>query len=156
MSRRYLPMTQSEIERYIAAQRVARVASLVANDGPIHIVPMWYVVIDGRIVFRSASDAGTKLRNIRQTSKVSLVIDDGGEYDTLRGVMMQGRARIMEPDEIAPARRAFREKYYSGGAEFSSIPLPVQKILSGLTFTYAEFIPERVVSWDNTKWKQAE
>ncbi|MEX1288352.1 MAG: pyridoxamine 5'-phosphate oxidase family protein, partial [Acidimicrobiia bacterium] len=52
MARPDISMTPDEVDAFIASQRTLQVATL-GHDGFPHLAPMWFVVEDGRIVFRS-------------------------------------------------------------------------------------------------------
>ena len=68
-----MSMTKIEINDFLAAPRVARLATTRPNGGP-HIVPVWYSMM-GRI-FLSVTTKTLKAKNIEKNPNVALVIDD--------------------------------------------------------------------------------
>lgn len=150
-SGRYLRMTEIEIWEFIASQRVMRLAT-VGADGDPHVVPMWYAVLEKQLGMRSASDARAKVGNLLRTGRFATVIDTGGEYSELRGVMLKGRAYAADEATSDRIIAGFGERYYGGAQDLSKLPEPVQEKLEGLTFTYVVLEPEKIVSWDNSKW----
>lgn len=153
-SGRYLPMSDDEIWDFLADQRVMRLAT-VTKDGDPHVVPMWYAVIGRRLGMRSASDATTKIGNLLRTGRFATVIDTGGEYAELRGVMLRGRAREADDETAEQIIAGFGERYYEGGRDLSKVPDPVREKLAAMSFTYVVLEPETVISWDNRKWAEA-
>jgi len=79
-------------ERFLKENDVGRLAT-VSLDGIPHIVPVCYICSSGGLWV--ATDYGTrKYRNALANDKVALLVDAG--YDSNRGVVVQGRARIFE------------------------------------------------------------
>ncbi len=52
MARKDISMTPDEIEAFMAEQRTLQVAT-IGKDGFPHVAPMWFVVEEGKFVFRS-------------------------------------------------------------------------------------------------------
>lgn len=150
-SGRYIPMTDHEVWDFIAAERVMRLAT-VTQDGDPHVVPMWYAVIGRRLGMRSASDATKKIGSLLRTGRFAAVIDTGGEYAELRGVMLRGRAYEADAETAEKIMADFGDRYYKGGADLGELPAPVREKLADMQFTYVVLEPETVVSWDNRKW----
>lgn len=150
-SGRYLPMSDAEIWDFLAGQHVMRLATIDAHGDP-HVVPMWYAIIGERLGVRSASDARTKVGNLLRTGRFAAVVDVGGEYSELRGVMLKGRASEADEETSEQIATGFANRYYDGAEDLSRLPAPVQEKLADLPFTYIVLEPEKLVSWDNTKW----
>ncbi|MGV0660582.1 pyridoxamine 5'-phosphate oxidase family protein, partial [Mycolicibacterium pulveris] len=82
-------MTDDEIAEYIERSRTATLATLLP-DGRPHLVAMWYGVLDGEIWFETKAKS-QKAVNLRRNPTVTVLIEDGHTYDTLRGVSIEGR-----------------------------------------------------------------
>jgi nitroimidazol reductase NimA-like FMN-containing flavoprotein (pyridoxamine 5'-phosphate oxidase superfamily) len=81
-----------EEERFLSDNEIGRLATIGANGLP-HVVPVCYVYRSGSLWV--ATDYETKkFRNVLSNNKVALVVDTG--YDSNRGMLIQGRARIYE------------------------------------------------------------
>jgi len=79
-----------EEERFLRDNEVGRLATISENGLP-HVVPVCYIYCSGTLWI--ATDYGTgKCRNLLSNNKVALVVDTG--YDSNRGILIQGRARI--------------------------------------------------------------
>ena len=79
-----------EEERFLRDNEVGRFAT-VSADGLPHVVPVCYIYRSGGLWI--ATDYETaKYRNVLSNNRVALVVDAG--YDSNRGILIQGRARI--------------------------------------------------------------
>jgi nitroimidazol reductase NimA-like FMN-containing flavoprotein (pyridoxamine 5'-phosphate oxidase superfamily) len=94
-----------EEKRFLTDNEVGRLAT-VSKEGLPHVVPVCYIYRSGALWV--ATDYGTgKYRNILSNNKVALVIDSG--YDSNRGLLVQGRARIYKR---GPEYRAIYAVFY--------------------------------------------
>ncbi|MEV4313720.1 PPOX class F420-dependent oxidoreductase [Actinocrispum sp. NPDC049592] len=92
-------MSAEEIAQFLTEQRVATLAT-IAPSGQPHLVAMWYAVIDGVLWFETKAKS-QKAVNIRRDSRVTVMIETGQTYDTLRGVALEGHAEIVDdPDAL--------------------------------------------------------
>ena len=117
--------------------RVARVAT-VGSDGVPHNVPVCPVFDKDKIYFGTAKDA-KKAGNIKANPNVTVVFDDYSEsWNYLRGVMFQGKGRIVNAKEF----RNLRKKIYSKYVQYeSTAPLSERDSL------IVEVTPRRKFSW---------
>src|SRR5215813_7127448 len=84
--------------------RVARVAT-IASDGIPHNVPVCPLFDKNKVYFGTERRA-RKVRNIESNPKVTMVFDDYTEaWNDLHGVMLQGKARIVNPKEFRELRK---------------------------------------------------
>lgn len=141
-----LPTISSAIQAKLRSARVARLATLDARNRP-HLVPVCFVFEDG--VFYSAVDRKPKqvtadklvrVRNIRKTSQVALLIDQYDEdWSRLWYVLVRGKARLIPKSaekERAKAIRKLKAKYSQYAAGMLDDNAPVIRIT-----------PERVTAW---------
>jgi PPOX class probable F420-dependent enzyme len=91
-------MTDAEIAEFIDHSRTATLATVLPGGRP-HLVAMWYAVLDGEIWFETKAKS-QKAVNLRRDPTVTVMIEDGLTYDTLRGVSIDGRAEIVEDPEV--------------------------------------------------------
>ena len=68
---------------------------------------MWFAVIDGQIWFETKARS-QKAVNLRRDDRITVMVEDGLTYDTLRGVSLEGRATIVEDPEALWAGRRER------------------------------------------------
>lgn len=90
--RREIEMSATEIDEFIASQRTATLATLGPGGRP-HLVAMWFGYLDGHLWFETKSKS-QKAVNLHRDPRVSVLLEDGDTYDTLRGVALEGRAEI--------------------------------------------------------------
>src|ERR1700754_997027 len=91
-------MSDDEIAEFIERSRIATMATVLA-DGRPHLVAMWYAVVDGEIWFETKAKS-QKAVNLRRDPTITVMIDDGLAYDTLRGVSIEGTAEIVDDPDI--------------------------------------------------------
>lgn len=89
-------MSDDEIAEYIERSRTAILGTLLA-DGRPHLVAMWYGIVDGDIWFETKAKS-QKAVNLRRNPTVTVLIEDGLTYNTLRGVSIDGTAEIVDDD----------------------------------------------------------
>lgn len=126
------------LAKLLERERVCRVAT-VGADGMPHVVPVCHVVRDGRIYFASDSDA-RKVHNLRANPQVAVTVDVYTEdWGRLAGVLVQGRARLIERGpEFRRIRRWLYEKYPQ---------YPEEAALEEGESVVVEVTPVRVTSW---------
>ena len=152
-----ITMTSAEIRDFLEEGRTLQVASL-HPDGRPHLVPMWYVVDEGRLVFRSFSSS-QKIRNLRRDPRLSALVETGQAYAELRGVMIQGRARLLDdPAYVLALYGKLAAKYpMVGGAPRAlsggELEAAFGRYAANNTAVVVE--AERVASWDHRKLTRA-
>jgi nitroimidazol reductase NimA-like FMN-containing flavoprotein (pyridoxamine 5'-phosphate oxidase superfamily) len=83
-----------KVAQLIERERVCRVAT-VNPEGMPHLVPVCSVVADGRIYFGSGKDA-RKVKNLRANAHITVTVDlYSDDWAHLKGVMVQGTARLI-------------------------------------------------------------
>ncbi|MGB6057824.1 MAG: PPOX class F420-dependent oxidoreductase [Microthrixaceae bacterium] len=95
--RSQIEMSDEEINEYLIRSRSATMATLGPTGTP-HLVAMWYAVVDGQIWFETKSRS-QKAVNLRRDNRITVLVEDGHTYDTLRGVSIEGTAEIVEDPE---------------------------------------------------------
>lgn len=130
-----LKKTETEMIRFA---RICRAATANRAGAP-HCVPVCPLFDDKRIYF--SSDMGAKkVRNLRQNPAAALIFDDYTDaWSGLRGVMIQGEAKIIERGPLfRKIRRLLYEKYPQYEAE---APLEEGEAV------IVEVTPKRSFSW---------
>lgn len=138
--RRQIHLSEAEQAEFLAANRKAALATLDA-DGYPHLVAMTCGVKDGAFYMTSYAKA-QKVVNIRRNPKVGLMIEAGGAYSELKGVMVRGICEIIEGED------AVREAW---GIISGSAPRRRETNDSAAKRVVLKVIPLRIVSWDHTK-----
>lgn len=124
--------------RFIQWERVCRVAT-VGEDGWPHNVPVCHVLEGGRLYFASGIDA-RKVLNLRAIPRVTLTIDlYSDHWEDLKGVMVQGTAKLIEK---GPHFRRIRALLYKKYPQY-----PDEAALDEKSSVIVEVTPTHVFSW---------
>jgi len=89
-----IAMTDEEVTTFIERSRTCTMAT-VGPTGQPHLVAMWYAVVDGQVWFETKAKS-QKVQNLKRDDRITVSIEDGLTYDTLRGVAIEGRAAILD------------------------------------------------------------
>ena len=137
-------MTDDELRAFLGEQKIVSVATLGPSGRP-HLVPLWYVV-DGQDLRGWTYGKSQKAKNLERDPRATLQVEDGVEYQELRGVMMECDVEVeRDPDKVADYGIALFERYAPGADLGEMIRQQAQKRI-GL-----RFVPTRTVSWDHRK-----
>ena len=79
-------MTPDEVIDFLSSGRKTLQVATIGKDGVPHVAPMWFVVDDGKVVFRSFTKS-QKMVNLQRDQRLTVLVETGDTYETLRGVM---------------------------------------------------------------------
>ena len=85
-------MSETEIDDFISGQKSLQVAT-INRDGTPHLSTLWFDIIDGDIVFETFTKS-QKIKNLERDNRISCLLEDGLEYEKLRGVQINGIAEL--------------------------------------------------------------
>ena len=153
MARKDITMTPAEIQAFLASGHTLQVAT-IGKSGVPHLAPMWFVMDDGRVVFRSFTKS-QKIVNLQRDPRLTVLHERGLAYAELQGVMIQGTGTLIEdPSYVLETYRRLAAKYPMVGDE------PVDLDDDALEAAFGRFAskntavavePEKIVTWDHTK-----
>ena len=140
-------MTDDEVAVFIDSCRNLQVATLDA-DGSVHLSTLWFAVVDGRLVFETYTKS-QKIVNLQRDPRITVLVEDGDEYEELRGVMIRGRAVLH--DDPPDVHRLAREVMVRNqpGIPVELLDRAAAQMATKRTAVVVE--PERTVSWDHRK-----
>lgn len=144
--RRQIVMSAGEVSSFLAEQRVATLATLSPSGHP-HLVAMWYAVVAGDVWFETKAKS-QKAVNLRRDDRVTVLVEAGHTYDTLRGVALEGRASLTgDPDALWAVGVSMWERYHGPYTEEARpmVELMLRKRVA------VQVHVERVRSWDHRK-----
>jgi PPOX class probable F420-dependent enzyme len=147
MSRRNLiQLTTEEREQFLRATRTIVLSTLDRHGYP-HSVAMWYVMDDGCCVMTTYAKS-QKAVNIRRNPKVALLAESGSTYDTLKGVLIRGRAELI--DDLETCLGVLKRVH---GKMMGAMPEGIDEALRAQARkrVVIRVIPERVSTWDHSK-----
>jgi PPOX class probable F420-dependent enzyme len=96
--RAQIVMSDDEVREFLDEQRSSTVATY-GPQGQIHLVGMWYAVMDGLIWIETKRKA-QKVVNLRRDPRMSFLVETGQTYDQLRGVALEGRGVVIEDPDV--------------------------------------------------------
>lgn len=126
-----------KVAEFVALERVCRVATSGAAGMP-HAVPVCHALSGGRLYI--GSGRGRKVKNLAENPQVTVVVDVYSDaWSLLRGVMIQGRARLITG---GPGFRRGRDLLYRKYPHYSR-----DAALSPSDSVIIEVTPTRVFTW---------
>jgi PPOX class probable F420-dependent enzyme len=130
----------------------------IDREGYPHLVAMAYAVDRGDIVMTSFAKA-QKVVNLRRNPHAAIMVESGKAYNTLKGVMVRGRAEIIaDTDKVLEvlslaARRmstaSANEVQHSAGDSNNSITQQARSFAAKRVVIRLH--PEKWASWDHSK-----
>ncbi|MGV0737348.1 PPOX class F420-dependent oxidoreductase [Mycobacterium syngnathidarum] len=139
-------MSDDEIAEFIERSRTATMATVLPNGRP-HLVAMWYAVLDGEIWFETKAKS-QKAVNLRRDPTITVMIEGGDTYNTLRGVSIDGTAEIVDdPETLLRVGISVWERY-TGPYTEEMRPFVDQMMNNRIA---VRVVPNRQRSWDHRK-----
>jgi nitroimidazol reductase NimA-like FMN-containing flavoprotein (pyridoxamine 5'-phosphate oxidase superfamily) len=133
-------LSDEEVEAYLDSRPAWAVLSTVDKDGFPHSVPLGYFRF-GRDIVMGVRDGTRKVANVEGNPNVSVLLEDGSTMADIRGVMLQGRARIVrDHDEALLLAREGARARGVPESEWPTAPRPGA--------AYIRMTPVRTLSWD--------
>jgi nitroimidazol reductase NimA-like FMN-containing flavoprotein (pyridoxamine 5'-phosphate oxidase superfamily) len=122
----------------VARERVCRVATANAEGLP-HLVPVCHVLA-GNKIYIGSGDEGAKVRNLMANPRITVTIDLYSEHwASLKGVMVQGRAKLIER---GPAFQRARRRLYQKYPQYAR-----EAAISPSDSVIIEITPTHVFTW---------
>jgi len=138
MARRARAQLTKALADFVAWERVGRVAT-AGSSGVPHVVPVCHVLAGGKVYFASGDDA-RKVKNLQDNPRVTVTVDlYSDHWGTLKGVMIQGRGRLIERGSRF---RRIRDLLYRKYPQY-----PREAAISPTDSVVVEVTPTRVFSW---------
>jgi PPOX class probable F420-dependent enzyme len=141
-------MSDEELREFLAEQMIMSIAT-VGPSGRPHLVALWYVP-DGVELSGWTYAKSQKARNLERDPRATIQVEDGVQYDELRGAMMECDVALEhDPDRVADVGMALFERY-AGGAD---LPPETRDMVRAQAPKRVglRFVPTRIVSWDHSK-----
>jgi PPOX class probable F420-dependent enzyme len=140
-----IKMSDEEVRAFLAEQMVMQVATIGPRGWP-HLVALWFVP-DGTELTGWTYAKSQKAKNLERDPRATVTVDDGVEYQELRGVMLECEVELeRDTERVAAVGEALVDRYGGGSAEMKELFRAQAPKRVGLRFR-----PRRVVSWDHRK-----
>jgi PPOX class probable F420-dependent enzyme len=140
-ARSRIAMSADEAQAFLEEQKTLTCATL-GRDGWPHLMPLWYVVLDGECWAWTYAKS-QKVRNLERDARCTIQVETGLEYAELRGVMMKCVAAIHRDLEIVAGVGTALAERYGGHAADMRAQAPKRVAL--------QFMANSVASWDHRK-----
>jgi PPOX class probable F420-dependent enzyme len=139
-------MSDEEVDAFLHGRRSMSMAT-IGPGGRINLVAMWYGFVDGDIVFETKAKS-QKVQDLRRDPRLTVLVEDGETYETLRGVELSGTAEIIEdPDVLWKIGVSVFERYQG---PFTDEMKPFVEVMLNKRVG-VRLHADRVVSWDHGK-----
>jgi PPOX class probable F420-dependent enzyme len=139
-------MSDDEIAEFLQQQRSSTLATY-GPQGQIHLVGMWYAVMDGQIWFETKKKA-QKTVNLRRDPRCSFLVESGHTYDQLRGVAIEGQGVVVEDEDVVWDVCVNIFERYNGA--YSEEMKPFVEFMAK-NRAAIRLDPDRTRSWDHRK-----
>ena len=154
--RELVSMSPAEISALLAASRKVQLGTL-NPDGSIHLVTMFYGLIEDQIAFWTYRTS-QKALNLARDPRITCLVEDGTDYFELRGVQVRGVVRVVSSAEgVLEIGRLVAGGMASGlagsGLDDSAAADAVDAYVAQAARKRVGYIvePRRVISWDHRK-----
>jgi PPOX class probable F420-dependent enzyme len=140
-----IKMAPDEAEAFLAEQMTLTCATN-GRDGFPHLMPLWYVLRDGRIWAWTYAKS-QKVKNLERDPRATLQVEAGVEYAELRGVMLRADVTIHRDEEVVVDFAMELVERYLGGGEGARDGFRKQAPKR----VALEFVERDRVTWDHRK-----
>jgi general stress protein 26 len=146
--REQIKMTSEEALAFLEEERTVTCATN-GRDGFPHLMPLWYVLRDGRLWAWTYAKA-QKTKNLERDPRATLQVEAGLEYPELRGVMLRCDVIVHRDVEVVEGIAMGLVDRYSGpGPEFDPVRDAFRK--QAPKRVGLEFVERDRVTWDHRK-----
>lgn len=148
MNRRDLISLTADEQRHYLADEHTIILNTLDKQGYPHSVAMWYVLDADGLVAMTTFRKSQKVVNVQRDPRCTLLVETGRTYPTLKGVMIRGRAEIVDDvEKVLDVLERVNMKYHGGA------PDGIRDALRGQAAKriVLRVHPERTTSWDHAK-----
>jgi PPOX class probable F420-dependent enzyme len=139
-------MSDEEVREFLASRRTIVLTSIDRSGFP-HPMPMWFVVEPDGAIRMTTFRKSQKVANLRRDPRVALLAEDGERYAELRGVVIQGRAELLDDVELA-----LDTMVRAAGGDAPADPAAREALRrTAEKRVVIRCRPGRVISWDHRK-----
>jgi PPOX class probable F420-dependent enzyme len=140
-------MSPQEIAAFLDEQKTVIAATNGVNGWP-HLMPLWFVRQDLDIWAWTFAKS-QKVRNLERDPRATLQVEDGVEYQLLRGVMIEADVEIHRDLDVVSEFGGRLMQRYSGATSSPEMVEVVRKQASKRVAL--QFTPVRTASFDHRK-----
>ncbi len=145
-----LALTPDQIDEIMSTTWNMRIATIGPGDR-INLTPLWFGWAGGKVY---TACRGQKVANLRRNPAATVLVDLNERYPELQGIMLQGRATVLEDAEAENADPHLEEARLQMGAKYGQPDGRHGATAAGRTRRWVVLEPDRMVTWDNFKLGQ--
>jgi PPOX class probable F420-dependent enzyme len=150
LKRSQITMSPTELEAFLAEERVVTVATLGPNGRP-HLMPLWYVM-EGPVIAAWTFAKSQKVRNLERRPQATLQVEAGDAYEELRGAMLECDVEILrDVDAVTAIGLALGARYALDPTAASDPARRAFVARQAPKRVGLRFHPTRVATWDHRK-----
>jgi PPOX class probable F420-dependent enzyme len=143
-----IKLTPEEARAFLEEERTLTCATN-GRDGFPHLMPLWYVLRDGRIWAWTYAKS-QKVKNLERDPRATLQVETGVEYAELRGVMLRCDVEIhRDVDVVVEFAMELVGRYSGTGPEHDGARDAFRK--QAPKRVALEFVERERVTWDHRK-----
>ena len=140
-------MTDDEVVAFIDQQKSLQVA-VNGHDGFPHLSTLWFAIVDGDLVFETYTKS-QKIKDLERDPRITVLLEDGVTYETLRGVMIRGTAQLLtDQRQVHPMALEVMKRNQPEVPE-ELLSEAAEQLAAKRTAVVVK--AEKTVSWDHTK-----
>lgn len=140
-------MSDDELWTFVDEQKSLQVAT-IGVDGMPHLSTLWFARYEGDLVFETYTKS-QKIMNLQRDPRITVLLEDGVTYDTLRGVMIQGRAELFDDPAAVHARALAVMTRNQPDIDPELLSQAAEHMSKKRTAVVV--VPEKIISWDHGK-----
>jgi general stress protein 26 len=146
-----IQMTEDEVLAFLAEEDVM-ICATNGRDGFPHLMPLWFVVRDGRLWAWTFAKS-QKVKNLERDARASIQIEaGGGVYAELRGVMMKCDVVLhRDLDTVAPLGLEIMSRYLPDGVDEMPEEGKAMVATQAEKRVGLEFVEHERATWDHRK-----
>ena len=143
-------MSEEEIRSFLRSRKTMMINSNGPGGYP-HPMPMWFAVDDDGTVRMTTFRKSQKVMNLHRDPRVSLLVEAGEEYNELRGVVVYGKAEVV--DDLEVVKETLRRISGVGNLAGPAARKGADAVIGRTAAKRVAILirPERIVSWDHRK-----
>src|ERR687888_2410691 len=113
--RKMIALTADEQRQFLDTSHTIILTSIDRRGYP-HSVAMWYVVDPDGTVVMTTFTKSQKAANLRRDPRCALLIESGRSYEELKGLLIRGRATLVEDvEQVLDMLEPVHAKYHTPG-----------------------------------------
>lgn len=126
------------------------IVTFVMPDGYPHATPVWFVLLNGKIYFRSQKNK--RKTTLARSAKVCCVFEEGEKYTEQRGCVLWGACKVLAQEQfVEEIEKRLAEKYGHLRWKPGEVSSRWVEDRAKDRKVYFAVDPIKISSWDNRK-----